>query len=202
MNQPPYDFYNVRACSPDSLDDVYYQTDAAEQQGKWLVTFFHSLDGTGYGAWVIGELEDYLDYLKARDLWVGPFDALVKYIREKSYATLSVSSSTVEQIVLSLTDTLDDTIYDVPLDDPKRSPFRLVLSGSPTGQYHHHGKFHRGGVDASYLLQRRSRPWSHFLDDECSIGEHCADRRHRRSCTEHDDQQGGLRKLRWKQHGS
>jgi peptidoglycan/xylan/chitin deacetylase (PgdA/CDA1 family)/lysophospholipase L1-like esterase len=115
LNQPPYDFYNVRACSPDSLDDVYYQTDAAEQQGKWLVTFFHSLDGTGYGAWVIGELEDYLDYLKARDLWVGPFDALVKYIREKSYATLSVSSSTVEQIVLSFTDTLDDTIYDVPL---------------------------------------------------------------------------------------
>ncbi len=134
LNQPPYDFYNVRACSPDSLDDVYYQTDAAEAQGKWLVTFFHSLDGTGYGAWDIVELGNYLDYLKTRDLYVGPFDAMVKYIRERSNSTLSVSSSTPDLIVLTLTDTLDDATYDQPLtlrsDVPSGWSYVKVQQGS------------------------------------------------------------------------
>ena len=115
LNQPPYDFYNVKACSPDSLDDVYYQTDVAETQGRWLVTFFHSLDGTGYGAWDIVEFGNYLDYLKTRDLWVGPLDAMVKYIQEKANSSLSVSSSSTDNIVLTLTDTLDDATYDQPL---------------------------------------------------------------------------------------
>jgi len=115
LNKKPYDLYNVKACSPDSLDNVYYQADAAEQQGNWLVTYFHNLDGTGYGDWDIGELENYLDYLKTRNLWVGSFDAVVKYIREKANSSLSVSSSSTDQIVLMLTDTLDDAIYDQPL---------------------------------------------------------------------------------------
>ena len=40
---------------------------------------------------------------------------MVKYIKEKESATLSVVSSTSSQIVLSLTDTLDNVIYDQPL---------------------------------------------------------------------------------------
>lgn len=39
------------------------------------------------------------------------FGAAVKYIEEKASATLSVSSTT-EQIVLNLTDTLDEATYD------------------------------------------------------------------------------------------
>ena len=115
LNQDPIDFYGVKACSPDSLDDVYAQTDAAQAQGKWMVFFTHSLDGTGYGDWLIGDLENYLDYLKTKNLWVGTFGSMVKYLKERQSANLFVSFSTADQIVLNLTDTLDDAVYGEPL---------------------------------------------------------------------------------------
>jgi peptidoglycan/xylan/chitin deacetylase (PgdA/CDA1 family) len=117
-NTAPYDFSDVLACSPDDGDDVYAETDAAEQQRGWLVTFIHTLNGGNDGCWgeeTIGNWTDYLDYLKTRNLWVGTFGAAVKYIKERTSATLSVVSSTTEQIVLNLTDSLDDATYNQPL---------------------------------------------------------------------------------------
>ena len=57
----------------------------------------------------------YLDYLETKDLWVGTFGSVVKYIKERESANLSLVSSSEDQIVLSLTDTLDDAIFDEPL---------------------------------------------------------------------------------------
>ena len=119
INIAPYDFNNVKACSPDpdNFDDLYAQTNTAEQQGAWLVTFIHSLNGGSdcWGNWTIDMWTNYLDYLKTKNLWVGTFGAAAKYIKERGSAALSVSSSSNSQIVLSLTDSLDDTIYDQPL---------------------------------------------------------------------------------------
>jgi peptidoglycan/xylan/chitin deacetylase (PgdA/CDA1 family) len=117
LNSEPFDFSNVRACSPDDGDDIYAQADAAEQQGKWLFAFIHSLDGGSdcWGNWEIDMWTTYLDYLKKKNLWVGTFGATVKYIKERGAATLSVLSSSSDQIVLQLSDTLDDAIYDQPL---------------------------------------------------------------------------------------
>ena len=117
LNSEPVDFSNVKACSPDDGDDIYAQADAAEQQQKWLVAFIHSLDGGRdcWGNWEIDMWTTYLDYLKTKNLWVGTFGAAVKYIQERTYATISVLSISSDQMVLSLTDTLDDAIYDQPL---------------------------------------------------------------------------------------
>ena len=107
----------MRACSPDDADNIYAQADAAEQQEKWLVVFIHSLDGGQdcWGSWRIGNLTDYLDYLQSKNLWVGTFGAVVKYIKERESATLSVVSISGDQIVLNLTEAIDETIYDQPL---------------------------------------------------------------------------------------
>ena len=118
LNSAPFDFQNVKACSPDDGDDIYQQSDAAEQQGKWLVAFIHTLDAgrdSCWGSWEIDMWTTYLDYLQRKNLWVGTFGAAVKYIKERSSATLSVLSSSSDQMVLSLTDTLDDAIYNQPL---------------------------------------------------------------------------------------
>ena len=117
LNSDPYDFYNLRACSPDVGDDIYAQADAAELQRKLLVVYIHSLDGGTdcWGSWVIDMWTTYLDYLKRKNLWIGPVGAAVKYIKERGSSTISVLSSSSDQIVLSLTDTLDDTIYNQPL---------------------------------------------------------------------------------------
>ena len=41
LNSEPFDFSNVRACSRDAnSEDIYAMADSAEQQGKWLGTFF------------------------------------------------------------------------------------------------------------------------------------------------------------------
>ena len=117
LNSDPYDFYNLKACSPDVGDDIYAQADAAELQRKLLVVYIHSLDGGSdcWGSWVIDMWTTYLDYLKRKNLWIGPVGAAVKYIKERGSSTISVLSSSSDQIVLSLTDTLDDTIYNQPL---------------------------------------------------------------------------------------
>ena len=117
INSEPFDFYNVNACTPEG-EDIYVQTDAAELQGKWLVAYFHSLVGAeevDWGTYDIDMFTTYLDYLKRKNLWVGTFGAAVKYIRERSTATLSVVSSASDQIVLNLADTLDDVTYNQPL---------------------------------------------------------------------------------------
>jgi len=59
-----------------------------------------------WGSWTIGGLTGYLDYLKTKNLWIGTFGAMVKYIKERESATLSVVSALSDQIVLSLTDTI------------------------------------------------------------------------------------------------
>jgi hypothetical protein len=60
-------------------------------------------------------LTEYLDYLKTKNLWVNTFSSVTKYLKERASADLSLVSSSGEQIVLNLTDTLDDATYDEPL---------------------------------------------------------------------------------------
>ena len=116
LNTSPYDFYAMNACGDSngkSLAQIESYTDDAEQQGEWLITYYHNLDGTSY--WTIDEFTSYLDHLETKDLWVGTFGSVVKYIKERESANLSVVSSSDNQIVLSLTDTLDNAIFDEPL---------------------------------------------------------------------------------------
>lgn len=49
------------------------------------------------------------------DLWVGLFREVVQYGRERESATLTVPSVTSDQIVVDVTDTLDDGLFDFPL---------------------------------------------------------------------------------------
>ena len=116
FNKTPYNFYAMRGCGDSySLDEIKSYTDAAEEQGKWLITYYHNLDGTGYESWTIDTFIAYLDYLQTKNLWVGTFGSIVKYIKERESASLSLIASSEDQIVLNLTDTLDDAIFDEPL---------------------------------------------------------------------------------------
>jgi peptidoglycan/xylan/chitin deacetylase (PgdA/CDA1 family) len=116
FNNTPYDFYAMRACEDTlSLAEMKAKTDAAEQTGAWLVTFHHALDGLSYGYWTIDILINYLDYLKTKNLWVNTISSVTKYIKERAAAAISLVSSSNDKIVLNLTDSLDDTIYNEPL---------------------------------------------------------------------------------------
>ena len=49
------------------------------------------------------------------DIWVGLFREVVMYARQRDAATLKVDRADAREIVFTLTDTLDDAIFDLPL---------------------------------------------------------------------------------------
>lgn len=121
LNDPTTDLNRENAFDINyySLDRMKALTEQASTEGKWLVPLFHSFDPAEYPylAWTQQMFLSYLDYLKAEtpELWVAPFGTVIKYMRERGAATLSVSSQTDNAIELKLTDTLDNTIFNHPL---------------------------------------------------------------------------------------
>ena len=119
LNGDTFDFGKLAGCSyDDGYANVYAGADAAEAQGKWVDVSTHTVNSGAdgcWGDWSTTDLTNFLDYLLTKDLYVGTFGSLVKYSKERVNATLAEVSSSSSQIVLSLTDTLDDTIYDRPL---------------------------------------------------------------------------------------
>jgi peptidoglycan/xylan/chitin deacetylase (PgdA/CDA1 family) len=118
INYPPYQFNNLSARGDDpgsTLSGMKDSLDKAVSWGEWMVSFMHSMNGDGYGGWDMSMLTAYLDYIKTKDVWVATLADVIRYIRERSAASISIVSSSSSQIVLNLTHNLDNTIYNVPL---------------------------------------------------------------------------------------
>jgi VCBS repeat-containing protein len=137
INFPPYDMYNLYADFADEADSrgvtLESQVDLAVQSGQWLITGFHGLDGTGYGPVTEERFRQFLGYVNSKDLWVGTLSSVVKYIRERDAANLSIVSSSSNGLTLSLTDSLNDTIYNQGLtirsEVPSGCTTALVFQG-------------------------------------------------------------------------
>lgn len=133
-----------------STEDQYYQllqkdvltnTPASEmngwvatafQQGSWLIEMWHDCDNMS-GWWPAGSppclvIEEHLNYvaLLANDVWNGTFPEVTKYIRERQEATVVVKAVEEKRIILDLTDTLDDSIFDFPLTLKTELPLTFV----------------------------------------------------------------------------
>jgi peptidoglycan/xylan/chitin deacetylase (PgdA/CDA1 family) len=118
INYPTYDFYNLKSRGDDpgsTLSAMKDATDTTQAWGEWLTLYLHSMNGDGYGTWDMNIFTAYLDYLKTKNLGIDTIANVVKYIRERDSAKLSLVSSSSSQIVLSLTDSMDNTIYSFPL---------------------------------------------------------------------------------------
>jgi len=129
LNDASTDIYNSVA-----YDAVRYNvlqmkafTEQAVSQGKWLIPIFHGFSLDEYGGWSSEQLVSYLDYLKGRtDVWTAPFGTVIKYLRERGAATLSVITQSGDLITLTLTDTLDNTVFDCPLTVRSEVPWTSV----------------------------------------------------------------------------
>ncbi len=119
LNSSPFDLYNMYAVFPDEADSqgvtLESQVDLAEQSGQWMIAGFHGLDGTEYGPVTEERFRQFIGYVNTKNLWVDTFGSVVKYVRERGSANLSVVSSSSSQLVLNLTDGLDDATYDEAL---------------------------------------------------------------------------------------
>lgn len=82
----------------------------------WLVLVFHGVDEVGWSAMPHERIEAYFEYIKEHegDLWVATFGDVTKYVRERMNATVAAEESG-DELVVSLTHSLDGGWYDLPL---------------------------------------------------------------------------------------
>jgi len=94
----------------------------AVNKSGWLVETIHCIYGSS-GECSLGStaaLGDYiahLDTLSARRslLWIAPYGDVFRYIQERENATITLSASDAMSQTFSFTDTLPDSIYNLPL---------------------------------------------------------------------------------------
>lgn len=82
----------------------------------WLVLVIHGVDGLGYEALPHTLLQQYFNYIKARQnkLWIATFGDVTKYMRERE-GTQIKSSFKKDKIVIHLNSSLDKAVYNMPL---------------------------------------------------------------------------------------
>lgn len=82
----------------------------------WLVLVFHGVDGLGWEALPHEVLDTYFQYIKQNenDLWIATFEDVAKYMRERMHAGVTTDKND-NNITIHLTQTLDSSVYNVPL---------------------------------------------------------------------------------------
>jgi len=124
MPATPSNFYTIGChllgpcCGNNTLASITSKIDAAGASGGWCVFLIHDLDsGPGFSPLSSTILLQSLQYLDARrsTYWVSTFSNVVRYIKERNDVSVSETSNTGDSITLSVTDTLPNGIYNVPI---------------------------------------------------------------------------------------
>lgn len=99
-----------------SLTTYENQLDLVESTGGWTVFTYHGIETGGYQNISAAAFTQQAAAVAARDnLWVAPFGDVVRYIRQRDAATVTVIENTGQRIELTVTDDLDDSLYHLPL---------------------------------------------------------------------------------------
>jgi peptidoglycan/xylan/chitin deacetylase (PgdA/CDA1 family) len=140
----PGDFLNISSIicgnqgSVQTAASLNGQCNAAATAKGWCVFLIHGIDNDGgYSPLASSELRSSLQYLAEHKstLWVQTFGNVVRYIRERDTASLTEVSVEDSRIVVQVTDSLDDAIYNYPLT------FRRPLpAGWPSARVTQNGK--------------------------------------------------------------
>lgn len=102
--------------------DIKKLSDKVLEKGKWLVLDFHGVDNGDIPARALGwdpiSLQSFktaLDYIEGKDFWIAPFGAVLRYIRERDNASVTLIDRTKNTISFSVEDGLDSDVYFQPL---------------------------------------------------------------------------------------
>lgn len=131
----PDDFYRIPAWSVGSEGPVYTTADfiakanEAANANAWAVYLIHAINtdqGTerGWSPVHSSVLQESLNYFKENDnrFWVDSFVNVILYIRERNDASVAEISKDDNSIVVRVTDTLDNAIYDHPISIRRALP--------------------------------------------------------------------------------
>jgi hypothetical protein len=120
----PSDFYAINslivgsASSLNTTASIVAKHNQAASSGGWVVYLVHAIDSeSGYSpisSTVLNETLQYLDTHRST-FWVNNFLNVVKYIKERNDLSVSETSNIGYSITLSVTDTLNNAIYNFPI---------------------------------------------------------------------------------------
>lgn len=100
-----------------SLVTFNSQLDLVTTQKAWTVFLYHGIETGGYQNISATDFTDQMNALAARtdDLYIAPYGEVARYIRQRDDASASVTSNDGTTLILSLTDSLDDSVFNIPL---------------------------------------------------------------------------------------
>ncbi len=123
-SKTPHDFMNISSIvcgsqgSVQRTNDFTNKANAAASSNGWVVFLLHAIDGEpGYSPTSSAELKGALDYLSQNEnkFWVSTFGNVARYIKERNNVSVKQVSEEDTLIKVSMTDTLDDSIYNLPV---------------------------------------------------------------------------------------
>jgi hypothetical protein len=116
------DHYFVREdylmLSSTTITQFESQLDTVESVEGWTAFTYHGIETGGYQNISAANFTAQVEALAARKdttLWVAPYGEVARYIRQRDNASASLVSNDGSTVTLSLTDTLDDTVFNLPL---------------------------------------------------------------------------------------
>lgn len=103
--------------SSTTLTTFEAQLDLVEAQNGWTVFTYHGIETGGYENISAADFTAQVSALATRNesLFVAPYGEVVRYIRQRDEAAASIVNNDGTTLTLSLTDSLDDSIFNVPL---------------------------------------------------------------------------------------
>jgi oligosaccharide reducing-end xylanase len=118
--ETPKDFLNISAIACGSVGNLKTADDLNNTAQKvisakgWGVFLFHGIDDDGgYSPFSSVEFRKNLEYVHAHDaqLWIATFADATKYVRERNALNVKELSAKKNCIILSVSDTLDNTVF-------------------------------------------------------------------------------------------
>ena len=115
--------YSQALFSNTSLDSMNSWVDTGITKGQWIVEMWHGVGNSDAASWggnvsesdATSHLEYVAEKMNEGKLWVTTLDEAAAYAVERMEAKIHIVSKTEDELVFTLTDELDDTIYDEAL---------------------------------------------------------------------------------------
>jgi hypothetical protein len=140
----PSDFMNISSIvcgsqgSMKTASDFTGKVDAAASTKGWVVFLLHAVDTeSGYSPTSSTEIKGVLDYMSQNKskFWVTSFGNAARYIKERNNVSVKEISVNDSVITFSVTDTLNNSIYDFPVTFR-----RVLLEGWASAKISQNGK--------------------------------------------------------------
>lgn len=142
----PRDYLAIPAVTlraKDTEETLLTLRDATEHAGGWNILSFHGIDdgiidaeALGWDPCPLARFEAILDALHSMNSWIAPVGKVIRYLRERDAASVTLAAVGEDRMLLHLIDGLNENEYGIPLTLRFNLPagwenVRVIRKGEP-----------------------------------------------------------------------